>query len=731
MNKLVSTLVLSSLFGLYSQAEVVSEVTADISELGAVKIIGSSEEELTQPNSAHFFGKEKLEQQQQTDVTRVLKQIPGVYVQEEDGFGLRPNIGLRGTHPHRSRKVVLLEDGVLIGPAPYSAPAAYYTPFMSKIESMEVFKGVASVPFGPNSIGGAINYITRSLPAQNRAELELAGGTFDTQKYRGNLGYVWDQGAVLFEGTHLQTAGFKKLDTGKSTGFSKDDLLLKGEYRLSSDRPQTLSLKVGYGQELSDETYLGLTTDDFHHSPYRRYAASELDLMDWSHEQYQVSYKTQVNATWGIWATLYRNNFHRNWDRFNNFRNTTIDLNSILRAPGSGSNQLYYDVITGKADSSSIGTDADIVMARNDRYFFSQGLQLGSFSAHHAGEYLHQLSLGLRLHHDQIRRNHTENIFSMTDSRLVRTADAEKETNKTKDSSQALSLTASDEVLWNAWKFTLSSRFESINYESANGLTGSSSAGSQNVFVPGAGALYQINESWSALVGINRGLSAIGPGQTQSSKPEESMNYEAGTRYSSPELEFFAEAIAFVSDYQNIKDTCSFSSGCTGNTLDQEFDGGKAMIRGLETRFAKGFQYGKVYLPVSLNVTVTQAEFAADSYTTNPEWGNGNIKAGDPLPYVPLAQYSLSLGTQYRKYSQDVILSWTGKMYDQSVEENRSEIPAHGVVDWSAKYQYDSQGSLYARVDNIFDNAYLVSLRPFGARPGKARSLMVGIKHSF
>ncbi|WII73501.1 TonB-dependent receptor [Bdellovibrio sp. 22V] len=732
MTKFFSTLILVSLFGLNSQAEDVSEVAAKMSELGPVKVIGSSEEELLQPNSAHFIDKAKLEQQQQSDVNRVLKQVPGVYVQEEDGFGLRPNIGLRGTHPHRSRKVVILEDGILIGPAPYSAPAAYYTPFMSKIESLEVFKGVASVPYGPNSIGGAINYITRSLPKENRAEVDLAGGTFNTQKYRANVGRVWEQGAILIEGTHLQTDGFKKLDNGANTGFNKNDFLLKGEQRLGGDRRHSIEWKIGYGTELSDETYLGLSEDDFYSSPYRRYAASENDLMDWQHEQYQLTYKTQVQENWGLWATAYHNKFHRDWSRFNNFRNTTIDVNSVLRNPSSGANQGYYNIITGAADSSSLGTnDGDIVITNNDRYFFSQGVQTGSFSVHTVDSWTHQVSLGLRLHQDQIRRNHSEDLFSMTSGSLVRTADPRKATNKTQDTSQVVTLTATDEMLWNAWKFNASGRFESVSYNSQNDLTNTETNGDENLFVPGAGALYQFNERWSALVGVNRGFTVVGPGQTQSEKPEESINYETGVRYSNADHEFFAEGIAFVADYQNIKGTCSFSSGCTGGNLDQEFDGGKALIRGLETRFAKGFMWKNIYIPVNFNMTVTKAEFAADSSSSNPEWGQGEIKSGDPLPYVPEAQYSLGIGTQYKKYSQEVIVSWTGKMYDQTVALNRQEIPAYGVVDWTMKYQYDKAGSVYARVDNIFDHDYLVSLRPFGARPGKARSLLVGLKHYF
>lgn len=729
MRSLISTIIIASFLGLPARAQDVSE-DSKMDRLGPVKVIGSSEEELNQPNSAYFVKKEVLEQQQQSDVNRVLKQIPGVYVQEEDGFGLRPNIGLRGTHPHRSRKVVILEDGILIGPAPYSAPAAYYTPFMSKIESLEVFKGVASVPYGPNSIGGVINYITRSLPNATRAEVELAGGNYDTQKYRGNVGYVADNLKLMFEGTHFQTKGFKKLDNGHSTGFDKNDFLVKGSYQFPTDRPQSLEWKIGYATEISDETYLGLTTDDFEAAPYRRYSASELDQMDWQHEQYQLTYKTQMTANWGLWTTGYFHKFHRDWFRLNSFRNTTLSIPAVLAAPGSGINNGYYQVLTGAQDSSAIGAGADLVMAGNDRFFHSRGIQFGSFSAHQAGDWLHQVTLGLRLHNDQIRRAHTEEIFSMTNGSLVRTADATTETNKVTDATNSISLSAADEMIWKDFKFTLASRFETVDYKSENALTNASSTGHESLFVPGAGVLYQINPEWSALAGVNRGFTIIGPSGGESN-PEESINYETGFRYSNADHQFFAEMLYFRADYKNIKGTCSFSSGCTGGNLDVEFDGGKALIQGLEARFAKGYQWKEIYFPVNLNITVTKAEFAANSVSSNPEWGTGNIVSGDPLPYVPVAQYSLGLGTQYKKYSQEVILSWTGKMYDQSVQANREEIPAYGVVDWTAKYQLNDGLNVYSRVDNIFDNEYLVSLRPFGARPGKARTFLVGLKQVF
>ncbi len=116
--------------------------------------------------SAQVIGKEDLERQETNDLHRVLQGVAGVYVREEDGFGLRPNIGLRGASADRSSKVTLLEDGVLFGPAPYSAPAAYYVPLVTRLVGVEVFKGPAAIRYGPQSIGGARGHVRRPVRAE-------------------------------------------------------------------------------------------------------------------------------------------------------------------------------------------------------------------------------------------------------------------------------------------------------------------------------------------------------------------------------------------------------------------------------------------------------------------------------------------------------------------------------------------------------------------------------------
>ena len=168
------------LFGVLSsaaKAEKAEKAKEIKSKIETITILGNRKGPSELPGSAHVVHKKTLEKFKHSDPHQVLKDIPGVYIQEEDGFGLRPNIGLRGAHPHRSRKVTLLEDGLLIGPAPYSAPAAYFFPNMLRMEAVEVYKGPAAVRYGPNSLGGAINMRTHSIARERmHSEVDLSDG---------------------------------------------------------------------------------------------------------------------------------------------------------------------------------------------------------------------------------------------------------------------------------------------------------------------------------------------------------------------------------------------------------------------------------------------------------------------------------------------------------------------------------------------------------------------------
>jgi Fe(3+) dicitrate transport protein len=190
-----------------------------------------------------------------------------------------------------------------------------------------------------------------------------------------------------------------------------------------------------------------------------------------------------------------------------------------------------------------------------------------------------------------------------------------------------------------------------------------------------------------------------------------------------------AEATFFWNDYQNITGTCSDSTGCALDQLDAQFNGGKARILGAEAQAAQNISWGRVLFPLTLNITWLQATFENPFASTGPEWGVGTVNAGDPLPYVPRFQYSFSVGMEYKRFKQEFDLTWQSVMADQAVSAGQQVVPAYGVVDWSSSWGVIEHGELFAKVDNLLGKDYLVSYRPLGARPGKPRSLMVGLTY--
>jgi Fe(3+) dicitrate transport protein len=252
------------------------------------------------PGSVHVVGLSSLQQRPVVydDVHSLLREVPGVNVQEEDGFGLRPNIGFRGTGAERSSKITLMEDGVLIAPAPYAAPAAYYFPIAGRMSALEVRKGSSQIRYGPSTIGGALNMVSTPIPNRFSMMVDGSGGTNDTRQVHAHVGDAQEHFGWMLETYQSRTDGFKRLDFGGSTGFDLQDYVGKVRVNTSLDARtyQELELKLGYYDQRSDETYLGLTEADFDASPFRRYAGSQQDVMNADHQQLQLRHFVRFPA---------------------------------------------------------------------------------------------------------------------------------------------------------------------------------------------------------------------------------------------------------------------------------------------------------------------------------------------------------------------------------------------------------------------------------------------------
>ena len=177
--------------------------------------------------SAYYVSPEELEKFNYTDINRVLRAVPGVTFYEEDGFGLRPNISLRGTSPERSAKISLMEDGVLIAPAPYSAPAAYYFPSVARMEAVEILKGSSQVQYGPFTTGGAINFISAQIPKTLKGQVRASFGSFDSQTLHAKVGDSKETLGYMVEYLNYGSDGFKNLQDNSNTGFDINEVVAK------------------------------------------------------------------------------------------------------------------------------------------------------------------------------------------------------------------------------------------------------------------------------------------------------------------------------------------------------------------------------------------------------------------------------------------------------------------------------------------------------------------------
>jgi Fe(3+) dicitrate transport protein len=716
-------------------AQTVEDPNQTLARLDSVNVFGDPRDIKQASGSAHFIDNETLERFNYRDINRILRQVPGVYLVEEDGYGLRPNIGIRGSGTDRNSRITVMEDGVLIAPAPYAAPAAYYFPTMSRINAVEIRKGSAAVQAGPRTTGGAVNLITTPIPTETSARLDLSVGSDATGLAHGWIGGMGERLGGLLEFSRQQTDGFKQIDGGGDSGYRLNDFVGKLRWTSAPDaaRYQQVDLKYVRNTQDSDETYLGLTDADYRQDPFRRYAGSRLDNIQVEHELLELRHLIEFSDTVDLSTVAYRHETSRNWFKLNDVLNpgtgAYVSISNILDDPTRFADQ--YAWITG----TNSPVDA-LRLRNNNREYYAQGIQsvLGIQLA--GGAASHDIEIGVRVHRDEEDRFQDDDRFQMVDGRLVLTRNGApgSQDNRVGDA-EAISLYVQDAISFGNWILTPGVRYETIDLRSTRYST---ATGSRDValsvvesdvseVIPGFGATYLLSDDYTLFASVHRGFNP--PGPASGSTSEKSVNGEFGVRFGRELLAW--ELVGFINDYSNLVGTCTGSTGGNCNIGDQ-FDGGEARVSGLEASLGYDFGNGDLSIPMSLAYTYTNAEFRSSFSSGFEEWAD--VTRGDKLPYLPEHLVHAEIGVAKERWRLGLAANYFDEM--RTVAGSGSIPAGEGtdsavVLDLTGAYRLTDQVEFYGRVENLADEEYVVARRPAGARPGQPRSVFVGVRLDF
>lgn len=726
--------------GIYSQEQQVKKDSVyQLQEIvvSSQQILGSKFKARNRTGSAYYISPEEIRRLGYTDINRMLKAVPGVNMYEEDGFGLRPNISLRGTKAERSERISIMEDGVLAAPAPYSAPAAYYFPNVARMEAIEVLKGSSQVQYGPFTTGGAINLVSTPIPNSFSGKANISYGSKNTFKSHTSVGSSWKHFGYMVEYLRYQSDGFKKYEDHAAKGFKRNDIIAK--IRVKTDHVKgvnhALELKFGYADENSDETYVGLSADDFKKTPFLRYAGSQMDKLKTDHRQWVATYLLTFSNKLKITTNAYYNYFHRNWYKLNDVRAgiTSKEKRSIADVlVDPETNIRYFDILTGKTDRE----EEALLVRANNRTYRSRGIQTRAEYRFNLNEFFFDLEFGLRYHADEEDRFQWDDSYSMKNKKMVLFMEGIHGTNANRvTSANALAGYLLAKLRYDAWTVTAGLRYEDVDLLkkdytkedlARSGKVRIETPNHARVLIPGVGLHYQLMPAASVFFGIHKGFAP--PSAELYQKPESSVNMELGTRVAIGN--FRAELIGFYNNYSNMLGSDLAASGGAG-TLEQ-FNVGEARVKGAEflVQYQPLPKNCNVRLPLQVSYTYTDTEIR-NSFESH-SWGN--VVRGDEIPYIFKHALNMQLGIECKWFYANIGARYNSDMRTspgQGTIAEREKVPANLIFDASLNVFVNKYLTVRLNAINLTNRAYLTSRHPAGLRAGHPFGIYAGANVQF
>ncbi len=692
------------------------------------------------PVPALSVSQEEIERQQPVSVSDVVRRFTGITVRDEEGMGLRPNIGFRGLSSDRSRSVLVLEDGVPIQMMPYDYPELYVAPRIERMRSVELVRGAASILYGPRTIGGVVNFVTLEPPT----ELHV-GGQFRI----GTDGYYYGHamaGDTIGDVGFLVTAMHQRFDGPRHLSLAQTDVM--GRLTLDLHDAGELRVKLQFYDEDSTSTNLGLTTlqydsgaiDNFaihDRFPVRRYAA-------------QITHQAELTPDVTLATTAYFNITTRDWWR-QDFLRARAGGVGIERIIGPHGEPIDPQNATGSNDGSSVYFLSTNV-GRLRRYTVA-GVEPRLTARYDAGVVRGEIIGGVRLHYEQ-----GDDVDIAGASPTARTGDIQAQQTR-----NVLALAAYvrptfeffDRHLEIAPGLRVESMFSSIRIDRA--LTGGGgvidgvyqapvittydppqTASPMSIaFIPGISGTVKVNDALAVYGGVHRGYvppgirdAILGFGRDTALQAEWAWNFEWGAR-GEPARWLRYEATAFFVDYE------TQVLGPTEATTTPDGDiatSGSSTSYGFEasTRFdfataaSLGFE-----LPLTVAYTFAEARFSEG-------WARGI--AGNVVPYVPAHTLSARLDFAHPiGLEAQVSVDYTSAQYtdpyntiEATLDGTEGVIDQRAVVNARVAYTYEPwHVTLFGDVRNLFDARYIASRAPAGIQPGMTRQAFVGIRLAY
>tara|TARA_B100001013_G_scaffold10288_1_gene6200 strand:- start:195 stop:2399 length:2205 start_codon:yes stop_codon:yes gene_type:complete len=703
-------------------------------EIEVVEIIGSQEQAKEIAGAATVINSKDLEVYEYTDIHKILSNVPGVNFRPEEGYGLRPNLSIRGTYADRSGKITLMEDGILIAPAPYAASAAYYFPTAGRLAGVEVLKGPSSITQGPYTIGGAINLLSTPIPDETGGLFNQEFGEDQMRRTHFHYGVVRDNAAFLIESHVWETDGFDAIkNSQESTGFDKDDLVVKVRLNSNPDNEgiyHELNMKYQDADESSNQSYVGLTDVDFRKDPYLRYGLTAYDNMKNAHDTFTINYIADLGDL-EFSITSYKNDFARNWfkvDKIDNKKVYGIDngINNIIDAANSGEANAL--AILHGINSQEI----EIKLKNNNRSYVSKGIDVKV--QYHTDK--QTLILGYRATEDKEDRfqiyeyaNWLNGYFSS----LKKGSPPGYSSNNRITSAEAAAFYINEEIYLGALSLSFGYRAEKWEVSQVRFVDAARTAVKTNSGYPkkladsdnsliGLGATYDIKDTTSLFFGFHQGFTPTSGG----ADPEQANNIEVGVRHVKDST--FVEFLYFKTDYQNMFGSCTTSGGAVEDCeIGDSFNAGGASINGIEfTLQSKVNSESGIDYPMSITYTSTKATF--DNTFSSTFWGE--VTSGMDIPDLPDTQIAVRGGfLSNHGWLGDVTLYSYGSTCSVASCNLGTEIDAYTVVDLSLSKLLKKNVDLYMKVENITDKKNIVSRAPKnGARAQKPRTVILGFR---